>query len=191
MVSKRYFRSAAKAWVGAQTSLERIQIPDTLSTFEQEPLSVGMKSGLLYEFATALQLDMPDHFDSDHSERILQCRRIRHLICIVREEFLGETDRGFAWEVEFTDAELMGSLVRVNFRLPWKVETVQVRPDDLLTYTDTEAKKAVLVANLVNLQRMMFQRQLEKPRAGTAETDDDALYLGSKVNCAPSLPRLP
>jgi len=85
----------------------------------------------------------------------------------------------------------MGSLVRVNFRLPWKVETVQVRPDDLLTYTDTEAKKAVLVANLVNLQRMMFQRQLEKPRAGTAETDDDVLYLGSKVNCAPSLPRLP
>jgi hypothetical protein len=101
---------------------------------------------------------------------------------------LGETDRGFAWEVEFTDAELMGSLVRVNFKLPWRVETVQVQPDEGLVYTDTAAKKAVLVANLVNLQRMMCQRKLKKPRVGTAEAEG-LLYLGSKVTCAPSLPR--
>jgi hypothetical protein len=92
---------------------------------------------------------------------------------------LGETDREFAWEVEFTDAELMGSLVRVNFKLPWRVETVQVQPDEGLVYTGTDAKKAVLVANLVNLQRMMCQRKLKKPRVGTVEA----------VTCAPSLPR--
>jgi hypothetical protein len=136
---------------------------------------------------------MPRYYRPHYSERILQCRRMRHLICLVDEEFLGECDRGFAWEVEFTDAELMGSLVRVNFKLPWRVETVQVQPDEGLVYTDTDAKKAVLVANLVNLQRMMCQRKLKEPRVGTAEaencSDTRVLYVGSKVTCAPSLPR--
>ena len=200
IVSKRYFRSAAKAWVGAQTSLERIQNREpsdsAFELFESFHPFVGMNSGLFYEFATAFQLAMPRYCRPHYSERILQCSRMRHLICLVDEEFLGECDRGFAWEVEFTDAELMGSLVRVNFKLPWRVETVQVQPDEGLVYTDTDAKKAVLVANLANLQRMMCQRKLKKPRVGTAEaencSDTRVLYVDSKVTCAPSLPmRLP
>jgi hypothetical protein len=197
IVSKRYFRSAAKAWVGAQTSLERIQNGEpsdsAFELFESFHPFVGMNSGLFYELATAFQLAMPRYYRPHYSERIMQCRRMRHLICLIDEEFLGETDRGFAWEVEFTDAELMGSLVRVNFKLPWRVETVQVQPDEGLVYTDTAAKKAVLVANLVNLQRMMCQRKLKEPRVGTAEaencSDTRVLYVGSKVTCAPSLPR--
>jgi hypothetical protein len=196
-VSKRYFRSAANAWVGAQTSLERIRNgePSRVSFERFRGLNpfVGMDSGLFYEFATAFQLAMPSYFSANHSERILKCRRMRHLICLVDEEFLSETERGFAWEVEFTDAELMGSLVRVDFELPWKVETVQVLPGAVLIYTDTEAKKAVFVANLANLQRLMWQRKLKKPRTGTAEAEGDPkMYLGSQVSSVPSLPkRLP
>jgi hypothetical protein len=198
MVSKRYFRSAASAWVGAQTSLERIQNEEpsrgSFGRFREFHPFVGMNSGLFYEFATAFQLPMPSYFSAKYSAKILQCRRIRHLICVVDEEFLSETERGFAWEVEFTDAELMSSLVRVDFKLPWKVETLQMLPESGLVYTDTDAKKAVFNANLANLQRLMWQRKLEKPQTGTAEAEDleqsqDRIYLGSEVSSAPSLPR--
>jgi hypothetical protein len=182
MVSKRYFRSAASAWVGAQTSLDRIQNGER-SLLATERCSVGYNSALFHEFGTAFQISMPRFFGSRHAEPMLQCRKMRHLICLVSEEFLGETDRGFAWEVEFTDEEMIDSLNRVNFKLPWRVETLQVRPQEHLLYTDTEAKKAVLVANLVNLQRLMWQRKLREPHAATAEDEDGALYLGSKVSC--------
>jgi hypothetical protein len=193
MVSKRYFRSAAKAWVGAQASLERIRDaiePTSSDRFSSLfcPLS-GVNSALFYEFGTAFRLNMPRLFGSYDAEKIMQCRRIRYLVCLVGEEFLGETDRGFAWEVEFTDEEMVGALERVNFRLPWRVEGLELRLAYYLVYTDDEAKKAMLAANLVKLQRVMWQRKLKKPHDGTAEAEDDALYLGSEVSCAPSLPK--
>jgi hypothetical protein len=186
MVSKQYFRSAAKAWVEAQTSLERVQnrVPTGLSfmRFRSSHPFVGTDSGLFYEFGTAFQVAMPAYFNSGHSERILQCRRVRHLICLVGEEFLSETDRGFAWEVEFTDEELMSSLMRADFKIPSSVETLQTQPGPGLSYVNTKARKAIFATNLANLQRVMWQRKLKKPHPGAAEADHGALYLGSKVS---------
>jgi hypothetical protein len=199
MVSKSYFKAAAKAWVAAQTSLEAIEStePETSTPCDLFPpmkswqlFGSGTDAGLFLDFGRTFVVDLPSHFRRDDSERIMRCRKMRHLICIVHTDFFPETDRGFSWEVEFTDEELMELLELVSLTLPSNVETLQLRPAQYLSYASTEAKEAIFKANVANLHRVMWQHKSEGPHADTTSTDPDALYMGSKVTSgAPEMNR--
>jgi hypothetical protein len=188
MVSKRYFQAAAEAWVAAQTSLEAVQNqfwsnPDSLDRFPPMKYSrygSGPDAGLFLDFGRAFIVNFTPYFH--RPELILQCRKMRCFVGVVYEEFFLENKRGVAWEVEFTDEELMGVLMGLGFDLPSSVENLFLGPANFLRYADTEEKKAVLNANIANLRRVMWQLKGKGQHPGSASVDHNALYSGSKVS---------
>jgi hypothetical protein len=195
MVSKKYFRAAAKAWVETQTTFELVRDRVTLSISETDmrekfPSIDGAAAfGLFFEFGKTFPVELsfrPGWPEHDYAN-IPLCRRIRGLIFIVSEEHFDVIDRGLAWEVEFTDEELMSMLELSTFTLPSKVEKLEVLPEDLGEYADTDAKRAIFASNVENLRRLMWQHRSMEVQADSADGDHGLLYLGSEVSfSAPS-----
>jgi hypothetical protein len=183
MVSKRYFRAAARAWIGAQTCKEVIKERVNKPTYSDNrfpTLSHALvDGGLFLEFARALIFYLREPICRSDSQQISHCRRLRRLAFVIDEDFFVETDRGFAWEVKFTRGEILDSLRRANFRLP---------PGNVLTYwahnkevyANTPARLKTYNSNLKRLKRIVDR--LERPTPDTLTSIDyDALYIGSKV----------
>jgi len=195
MVSKKYFRAAAKAWVGTQTTFELVRDRVTLSISETDmrekfPSIDGAAAfGLFFEFGKTFPVELsfrPGWPEHDYAN-IPLCRRIRGLIFIVSEEHFDVIDRGLAWEVEFTDEELMSMLELLIFTLLSKVEKLEMLPEDLRGYVDIDAKRAIFASNVENLRRLMWQHRSMEVQADSADGDHGLLYLGSEVSfSAPS-----
>ena len=190
MVSKRYFRAAAKAWMEAQTCPKFVTKHLLGPPFSKFPIishTMGA-NGLVLEFARTIVLDSNAPFSSRDSQLVSQFRRLRNLVCVIDEDFLDESDRGYAWEVEYTDDEFRKSLNRANFLLPpgiaFILPLVQRQP---MRYATTPERLAIYSANMAKLQLAVSRHSRHKevkPGAATSN-DDDALYLGSKVTGAP------
>jgi hypothetical protein len=189
MVSKKYFQAAARAWIGFQTSLEVDQSEmagDPVSLFSHYSLfrsssrfHEAAPAGLFSDFGRTFVVDTASHPNT--FELISQCRRLRYLICIVRSQFFPEIDRGFAWEVEFTDEDLMNLLEKVGFSVPSSVEGLKVQHHPYPSYVDTDDKKSIFSANVAKLGRVMWRYKAKDPHPSTAN-DHGALYLGSKIS---------
>ena len=145
-------------------------------------------NGLVLEFAKTIVLDLNAPFSSRDSQLVSQGRRLRNLVCVIDEEFLDESDRGYAWEVEYTDDEFRKSLNRANFLLPpgiaFILPLVQRQP---MRYATTPERLAIYSANMAKLKVAVARHSRHKEvKPGVATSnDDDALYLGSKVTGAP------
>jgi hypothetical protein len=124
MVSKKYFKAAAKAWMDAQTCPEFVydlaQKPHR-SRFPTITYNLG-DGGLFLESARTLVVNLANPICWHDFQQIWRCRKLRDLVCTVDEDFFVETRRGYAWEVEFTEDEIMASLDCAKFDLPRGVE---------------------------------------------------------------------
>jgi len=189
MVSKKYFRAAAQAWVESQTSFELVRDRLTLPRAEMgQPFPPTGRCGrgfeLFFEFGKTFPVDLsfwPSALLDPDYRCISLCRRIRGLIFVVHNEHFDVLERGLAWEVEFTDEELMSLLERSGFTLPSSVEKMEMLPERQVSYADTDTKVATLASNVANFGRLMWQHRSKKVHADTAEADHGLLYLGSKV----------
>jgi hypothetical protein len=192
MVSKKYFQAAARAWIEFQTSLEVVQSEmgnDPVSLFSHYSLFRSSSrfhdaapAGLFPDFGRTFVVDTASHPNT--FELISQCRRLRYLVCIVRSQFFPEIDRGFAWEVEFTDEDLMNLLEKVGFSVPSSVEGLKVQPHPYPSYVDTDDKQVIFNANVAKLGRVMWQHKAKNPHPSTA--NGHGLHLGSQVSYGPS-----
>jgi hypothetical protein len=184
MVSKKYFRAAAKAWVEAQTSFEfiRSQVDGGLTdAHERFPPMLNMNegAGLFLEFGRTFVVDM-DAPEGVLGSIISKCRRVQNVIGVVWERYFDMIDRGLAWEIEFTEEELVGLLERATFTLPSSVERVHLQGDDVLLYTDTDTKRAVFKANVAHFERLLWQRKAKGPQPDE-RVDHGRMYLDSAV----------
>jgi len=189
MVSKRYFRAAAAAWMEAQTCFEFVQEHVSRVLYGRfPPIAHHLgDTGLFQEFGRAFVTNLATPLSPHESQQMFLCRRMQYLIFVVDEDFFCETDRGFAWEVEFTDEELLDSLKRANFSLPSSVVDQKVRIHKDLKYANTAEKEVVFSANAVRLGHVMQAHKSTKPLADTANHGHGASYLGSKVTSTPSV----
>jgi hypothetical protein len=184
MVSKNYFRTAAKAWVEAQTSFEfvRCQLKGrSLSSHELFPPMVDTNegAGLFLEFGRTFVVDMHAP-DSVRGSIISRCRRVQNVIGVVWEQYFDMIDRGLAWEIEFTEEELVGLLERATFTLPSSVEKMHLQDFNLRLYANTDAKRAVFKANVAHLERLLWQRKAKDPQPDEC-VDLKRMYLFSAV----------
>jgi hypothetical protein len=187
---KEILRAAAKAWMEARTCQKFVSKHLLGPPFNKFPIishTLGA-NGLVLEFARTIVLDLNAPFSSRDSQQISQCRRLRDLVCVIDEDFLDESDRGYAWGVEYTDDEFRKSLNRANFLLPpgiaWIHPFVQPQP---MRYATTPERLAIYSANMAKLKVAVARHSRHKEvKPGVATSnDDDALYLGSKVTGAP------
>jgi hypothetical protein len=185
MVSKRYFRAAAKAWMEAQTGYDYVSryikglVSDDFPTISH---TLG-DGGLFLEFARTLVIPLKEPIGWLDIQQISRCRRLNVLACVVDEDFFIETDRGFAWEVELTKEELQDSLKRVNFMLPPGVVWVISTHFTAKKYANTPARLAMFIVNVEKLQTVITRRR-GVPRLkvhAVTPNDDERLYLGSQI----------
>jgi hypothetical protein len=179
MVSKKYFRAAAKAWVEAQTSSEyvRHRMAETVAHDRFPP-----EAGLFLEFGKTFVIDLenlPPLLGCGYGE-IKRCLRVRNLICVVHEDHFDEIDRGLAWEIEFMDEELLCLLKRSSFILPSSIEKLEMRPYEYFVYAETDAQIAVFQSNVANLERVIWQQRSKDP-PGNVHVDHGRMYMDSKV----------
>ena len=187
VVSKRYFRNAAKAWVEAQTSPEVIRAKltefwlDRFSYKHFPPIQYeDYGSGLFLEFGKSFIVDL-HHTSFAYSDRyISRCLRMRDLICVVREDFFDDIDRGYPWEVEFTNEELMRVLNHSGFTLPSTVEMLEMQLTPRHIYADTDAKKAIFRSNVDNLRRVLWQHKSKEPKPDK-HANHGRMYMSSQV----------
>jgi hypothetical protein len=182
MVSKRYFRAAAKAWMEAQTDVSRNMKGLVSDDFPTISHTLG-DGGLFLEFARTLVIPLKEPIGWLDTQQISRCRRLNTLACVVDEDFFIETDRGFAREVELTKEELLESLKRVNFMLPPGAVWVLSTHFTAKRYANTPARLAMFIVNVKKLGTMIVRRR-GVPRLkvhAVTSNDDDVIYLGSKV----------
>jgi hypothetical protein len=184
MVSKKYFRAAAKAWVDAHTSLEfvRSQMKGGFMDMDERfPPMFDMKegAGLFREFGRAFVVDLYSP-ETTYISRLSQCRRVQNIIYVVREGYFEGIDRGLAWDIVFTDEELVGLLGQANFTLPSSVEKVHLQGQDDAIHANTDTKRAVFNTNLAKFERVLSQHQAEVPQPDKC-IDHGRMYLDSAV----------
>jgi hypothetical protein len=184
MVSKKYFRAAAKAWVDAQTFLEfvRSQMKGGFMDMDERfPPMFDMEegAGLFREFGRAFVVDLYSP-ETTYISRLSQCRRVQNIIYVVREGYFEGIDGGLAWDIVFTDEELVGLLGQANFTLPSSVEKVHLQGQDHAIHANTDTKRAVFNANLAKFERVLSQHQAEVPQPDKC-IDHGRMYLDSAV----------
>jgi hypothetical protein len=142
-------------------------------------------AGLFLEFGRTFVVDMVAP-ESVLGGIILNCRRVQNVIGVVWEQYFEMIDRGLAWEIEFTEEELVGLLERATFTLPSSVEKMHLQDFNHQIYANTDAKRAVFKANVAHLERLLWHRKAKDPQPDEC-VDHGRMYLDSAVmSSAPS-----
>jgi hypothetical protein len=98
----------------------------------------------------------------------------------VWEQYFEMIDRGLAWEIEFTEEELVGLLERATSTLPSSVEKMHLQDFISRLYANTDAKRAAFKANVAHLERLLWQRKAKDPQPDEC-VDHGRMYLDSAV----------
>jgi hypothetical protein len=142
-------------------------------------------AGLFLEFGRTFVVDMIAP-ESVLCSIISQCRRVQNVIGVVWEQYFEMIDCGLAWEIEFTEEELVGLLKRAKFTLPSSVEKMHLQDFNHHLYANTDEKRAVFKANVAHLERLLWQRKAKDPQPDEC-VDHGRMYLDSAVmSSAPS-----
>lgn len=105
MVSKRFFRAAAKVWMGAQTFHQKAGGNDDLMITEMFLLE---QHGLFFEFATHATIKLEPGFRAEFLEDLAPCRTLKHIKLLTDEEVFEPVDKHakLPWEDASTSKEL-------------------------------------------------------------------------------------
>ena len=108
LVSKRFFRAAAKAWMNAQTFHEKVRGTDIFTISEAFLID---NNKLFYEFGRCAVVKI-FNFADDLLPAFARCQSLMHLKILVDEDLFEPLERHakLPWEEAFTDDEISGVL---------------------------------------------------------------------------------
>lgn len=186
MVSKRWFRCAAKAWMGAQSFDRQVAheptFPKTVSEEFLEDLC-----GLFFEYGRSVSLDSYMYFGDDEDDRFMDmdhCRSLRHVRIVTDESIFEPLDAStkFPWEEQYTDEELVAVLEQNGLGALRGLKSIDFVPRSS-TCTNTPDKKAVFEANLQRLLEVARDLVSQPVEAWVVEQNlkDTDLYWNSDV----------
>lgn len=162
MVSKGFFKAAAKAWMGAQTFHERARYPDVF-VFTISDAFLEQENKLFCEFGTqaAAKIEFLSYM---FLPAFAQCQNLKRLKVLVDERFFDSLDRHakLPWEEVFTDAELSTVSSHCDIVTLQRLESMSGTIDIEFEVTsshflDSSSKREVLAENFNRL--LNFARQ--------------------------------
>lgn len=184
LVSKRWFRMAARTWIGAQ---ELSMICD-----DGEPVNDGVlyeELGLFIDFAKDASFTMFDREVSEYNfKQLTEYNSLKRLVITVEDGVFDKIDHKVAWTSELTDEEL-STVVRFHgMGVPGVLKDLELREPEFSQYISTQQEWDMFTHNLKGLQRLARERKLNRKcsKENVQNSSEELLYYGSKVRCAPS-----
>lgn len=170
MVSKRFFKAAAKAWISAQTFHEKARGSEVFTISEA---FLAQDNKLFCEFGRQAVTKIEDLKDL-FLPAIALCQNLKHLKLLVDEEFFEPLDRHakLPWEEAFTDSELSTVLGHRDIVALQRLESMSGIIDIKFEVTafyflDSSSKREVFTEN--------FNRLLDFARQATCGPLSEAL----------------
>lgn len=179
LVSKRYFLSAAKAWIGNQ---EFDAKSAQHSLLYHNPYSARNGSGLFREFCAFLTVDYVFMTAGSicHSIgiNIGACRKLKDLTLQIGHDVFAAVKGKYPFEVAFEDAELQYLARRLGLHKVRGLRSLRLQPCEE-RFAKTEAKRKVFAENVQRLEHIAWTCRSVEPREPIEV--DRVLYCGSRV----------
>lgn len=180
LVSKRYLRIAAKAWMGAQSFSRPVNKLVSASN-----ILLIDNCGLFIDYATEASVVAFGCFRRWQFKKIAECRSLRILEVEVGDNLFDAVKCKLAWTSSFTDAELMEVVTANGMVFAPGLQGLHLQPPRFSSYMDMDSaqEKATFASNLKRLERLAFDQRLQKSHDthGASDSSDGVLYHGSRV----------
>lgn len=189
LVSKRYFLSAANAWIGNQ-NIDAKSAEWSIMHFHTYYAKNGF--GLFRDYCTCLTLDFRylDTSDISHSVKteLRVCYMLKDLTVLIDHYAFSAIQGKYPFEVAFEDTELQDLARRMGFGSLQGLRNLKLEARER-QYAKTEAKRKVFADNLRRLEHLAWDRRETQPRK--SRKNNNALYSNSRVKLCNDISQLP
>lgn len=172
LVSRRYFRQAPNAWMGAQ-----------LFSQSHSEILLSDNSGLFMEYATDLSIRVFSNLSKHAFGMVARGRSLKTLSVVLSDNIFDEIQDKLAWTSRLSDTELAFVAEANGMRIAAELHELRFVSSPHSLYIKTADERATFAYNIKRLERLVWEQNREPMRVakGTENVGGLPLYCQSEV----------
>lgn len=188
VVSKVFFRAAAKAWFSNQS------FPSDTDVVSGPSQTFIMDSnGVFMDFGTCATICLWGSNRTGVSNTLAKCPLMKHLRVVVWDSLFDVIQHKLAWEDVLSNTELDTVWNKSGIKFPSTIRTLEFHVKSSSRYINTARQWQTFRTNVESLERVARRLEFSDPRAAGELTGGpgEPIYWSSKVKMATALSVVP